>query len=128
MVDRSTALTAEHLAEALADSDRFHRDTSVGAIYHRGKVSFREKTPIDSLHVIVEGNRMSAHIDRISPLKHRPDGTVRYSLGRVLAHNLAGMGGDLGRLVGRRRGQQRCRLECVIEWVDDEPTPEPEAA
>jgi hypothetical protein len=137
MADRSTdstVSTAEHLSRALDGSDRFHRDSGVGALYHRGKTSFRELTPTDSLHVILDGDRVSAHIDRISPLKRRADGSIRYSWSRAIAHNLTGIGADLGRLVGRRRGQQRCNLECVIEWVDDEPagpstfdpsTPEP---
>ncbi|MBW3555792.1 MAG: hypothetical protein KY454_02525 [Actinobacteria bacterium] len=108
------------LLRALENSDRFRRDTGLGAIYHPGKLSFREVRPTDSMHVIIDGDRISAHIDDISPFKCRPDGTARYSLSRIVAHNLAGMSADLLRLVRGGLGRQRCKLECERVWVDDE--------
>ncbi len=62
---------------------------------HRGTVSYRELRQTDSLHVVTDGNRISMHIDRISPLKCLPDGSVRYTLTRIVARNLAGIGGDV---------------------------------
>ena len=108
------------LLVALQSSDRFRRDTGLGGIYHLGKLSFREVCPTDSMHIIIDGDRISAHIDDIAPFKCRPDGTVRYSLSRIVAHNLAGMSADLLRLIGGRFGQQRCNLECERVWVDDD--------
>lgn len=121
MDDRSIASTAEHLTRALDDSDRFHRDTGLGRVFHPGKVSFREVSQTDSLHVVLHGSRVSAHLDHISPLKSRPDGSFRYSWFRVLAHNLSGMASDVVHLVRGRRRDQRCNLECELVWVDDEP-------
>ncbi len=108
------------LLRALENSERFRRDTGLGAIYHPGKLSFREVRPTDSMHIIIDGDRISAHIDDISPFKCQPDGTARYSLSRIVAHNLSGMSADLVRLVRGRSGQQRCKLECEQVWVDEE--------
>ncbi len=108
------------LLRALENNDRFRRDTGLGAIYHPGKLSFREVRPTDSMHIIIDGDRISAHIDDISPFKCRADGTARYSLSRIVAHNLAGMSADLLRLVRGGLGRQRCKLECERVWVDDE--------
>jgi len=108
------------LVEALEASERFHRDTRLGGILHGGKISFREKTPTDSLHIIIDGDRVSAHVDEICPLDIGEDGTVRYSLGKVLAHNLFVALGDIGRSLAGTRGQQRCRMVCSVDWADDD--------
>ena len=108
------------LVRALERDAGFRRDTGLGAIYHPGKLSFREVRPTDSLHIIIDGNRISAHVDDISPFKHRRDGTVRYALSRIVAHSLSGMSADFLRLVRGRLGQQRCRLECDRVWVDEQ--------
>lgn len=108
------------LVEALEASERFHRDTRLGGILHGGKISFREKTPTDSLHIVIDGDRVSAHVDEICPLHIAPDGAVRYSLGKVLAHNLFVALGDIGRSLAGRRGQQRCRMVCGVDWADDD--------
>ena len=109
------------LVRALDSSDRFQRDSRLGGILHRGKISFREVTPTDSLHVIVDGARVSAHVDRISPLSSgvdRPSPT--YPVSRVLAHNLIGLAGDLSRRLRGVHGRQRCSLDCEVVWVDDD--------
>lgn len=95
----------------LEESGRFRRDTRLGAIFHRGKVSMREVSPTHSLHITVgKGNRVSAHVDRYSPLAStQPEQSTQYSLHRVAAHNVAGIAGDLARLVpGRRRRSRPC--------------------
>lgn len=109
------------LIDALEASDRFHRDTGLGNLFHRGKISFRELSVPDSLHIIIDGNRVSAHVDEISPLQRKPDGSVGYSMFRVLAHNLSGAGADLVRRLRGTHGQQRCNLECEAVWIDDDP-------
>ena len=76
-------------------SGQFHRDGRVGRIYHRGQVSLRENVPTDSLHISVDGNRVSAHIDAVSPLTADSSGRSRYSATRTVAHNLAGDGARL---------------------------------
>ncbi len=108
------------LFRALEGSDRFHRDTPLGGIFHRGKISFREITATDSLHIVIDGNRISAHVDEISPLDVGDTGPVRYSLARVLAHNVAVARGDLMRRLRGTRGQQRCNMACEVVWVDDD--------
>lgn len=108
-----------NLVHALEASDRFRRDTALGGIFHHGKISFREVSPTESLHIIIDGDRISAHIDSHSPLGISADGSARYSWARVVLHNASGAVGDLGRLVAGRRGEQRCNLSCQIERIDD---------
>jgi hypothetical protein len=50
---------------------------------------------VDSLHVIIDGNRVSAHVDDISPLRRRRDGSIGYSLPRILGSPDPGVGGLL---------------------------------
>lgn len=108
------------LGWALQASGRFRRDTPLGGIFHPGKVSFREVSPTDSLHIVIDGTRVSAHVDEISPLSCDSGASRQYSLVRVVAHNLFGMAADLGRRIRGRQGQQRCNLECEVVWVDDD--------
>lgn len=110
-VDEGGWAHLEALTRALDASGRFHRDSRLGRVYHRGAVSYRELRPTDSLHVVIDAGRVWLHIDRISPLKHRPDGSVRLSVTRILAHNLAGAHGDLARRLRRRPGSQRRTVE-----------------
>jgi HAD superfamily hydrolase (TIGR01490 family) len=94
------------LLRELEASGRFRRDTRLGAMFHRGKVSMREVSPTHSLHITVgAGNHVSAHVDRYSPLaSSQPEHRARYALHRVAAHNLAGIAGEVARLIpGRRR-------------------------
>lgn len=103
---RFTVEDPEALLRDLEQTGRFRRDTRLGAIFHPGQVSLREVAPANSLHISIgEGNRVSAHIDRYSPLSsNQPDGRCRYSLPRVAAHNLSGIVADVSRLLpGRRR-------------------------
>ncbi len=115
-----TSADPEALCRALDQSDRFRRDTPLGRIFHSGRVSFREVTPTDSVHIVIRGNRVSAHVDAVSPLQIDGDGSVRYSLSRVLAHNLAVVRADLARLLRGQRGRVRCNMACEVVWVHDE--------
>ncbi|MDQ6928555.1 MAG: hypothetical protein M3159_07825, partial [Actinomycetota bacterium] len=108
------------LVRALDASDRFQRDSRLGSIFHPGKVSYRETSSTNSLHILIKGNRVSAHVDEVSPLKCTADGSARYAWGPVIAHNFAGLLADVGRRVRGRHGEQRCGLECELVWVDDE--------
>jgi hypothetical protein len=106
----------------LAKGGRFFQDTRLGAMFHPGKVSLREVCKKDSLHVSVgEDNRVSVHVDRYSPLSERMRGNrSRYSVVRVVVHNLGVLADVVVSTVRRSRGQQRCELECVQVWVDEE--------
>jgi HAD superfamily hydrolase (TIGR01490 family) len=98
------------LLRELEESGRFRRDTRLGAIFHRGQVSLREVSPTHSLHITVgRGNKVSAHVDRYSPLAARqPEEVARYAFHRVAAHNVAGIAGGLARMIpGRRRRRRR---------------------
>lgn len=108
------------LVKALEADPRFHRDTVLGGIFHPGKTSYREISPLASLHVLIDGDRVSAHVDEVSPLLVRPDGSSRYAWGPVLAHNVLVMMGDLARRLRGRHGEQRCNLRCQVEWVDED--------
>lgn len=118
---RSTSTDPLRLVRALEASDRFHRDSTLGGIFHRGKISFREVSSTDSLHVTIDGNRVSAHVDRVSPVRSRSDGTSGYSPGRVFLHNFLGIGEDVTRWMRGRWGEHRCQLDCEAVWVDEQP-------
>ena len=81
-------------------------------------ISLRENVSADSLHVVVHGNRVKAHVDRISPLAPASDGASGYSARQALAHNLAGMAQDVMRLLRGRQGDHRCELDCA--WATGE--------
>ena len=98
-------------------SGQFHRDGPVGRLYHLGQVSLRENVPNDCLHVAVDGNRVLAHIDVVSPLTEDAHGRSRYSATRTVAHNLAGAAHDLVSLLRGRQGDHASVLDC--EWVSD---------
>lgn len=99
------------LVRHLEGSERFHRDTIVGRILHPGTISFRERVAEDSVHILITGTRVSAHVDRYAPLTITKAGT-RYSFWRAVAHNLAHLAEDLSRALTGRRGEHRCVLEC----------------
>ena len=105
-------------------SGRFHRDGRAGRIYHRGQVSLRENVPTDSLHLVVDGNFVGAHVDAVSPLRPPERGAAGYSVVRAGAHNLAGMAEDAIALVRGRKGDHETRLAC--DWVAGEPEQSPE--
>lgn len=111
---RSTRFTVEDpdaLVDALEQSGRFRRDTRLGALFHPGQISLRELAPANSLHISVGIDRqVSAHVDRYSPLSsnqlssNQLGGRCRYSIPRVVAHNVSGMATEVIRLfAGRRR-------------------------
>ncbi len=102
-----TSSTTEPLTRALDASDRFRPDSGIGRIYHRGTASYRELCATDSLHIVIDGTQVSVHVDRVSPLKFRADGSVRYSLTRIVAHNLVGMHDQVVRRPRRRPGRHR---------------------
>ncbi len=96
---------------------RFHRDTGFGRIYHPGSISFRENRPNDSLHIVVNDNRVAAHVDLVSPLGVKPERPTGYSVRRAVTHNLVGMAQDLVSFCRGRQGDHRSELDC--EWVWD---------
>src|SRR5204863_7206494 len=90
--------------------------------------SYRQLSPVDSVHVsVTPDDRLSVHIDRVSPLRVRAGGHCRYSVIRAIVHNVVAAAEAIGQLAGRRWGRQRCQLECHIVWVpDDDEWEEPE--
>ena len=122
------ATTPFELMKALEADPAFRRDSLLGGIFHPGKASYRETSPTDSVHIVIDGDRVSAHIDEVSPLRIRPDGSSRYAWGRVLAHNVLVVLGDAARRVRGQRGAQRCDLRCQVEWFEgDAVCPEDDA-
>jgi len=108
------------LIRALESNGRFRRDGRIGGIFHPGRISFRELSPRDSLHIIIDGSHVSAHVDDVCPVSCIPGGVPGYTWALVIAHNLSGLVADLGRRVHGLHGQQRCNLGCEIVWVDDD--------
>ncbi|HEX2046594.1 MAG TPA: hypothetical protein VHF27_02450 [Acidimicrobiales bacterium] len=109
----------------LVSSGRFHRDSGLGRIYHPRSVSLRENAPSDSLHIVVSGDHISAHVDRVSPLDGQPDQPARYSFRQAAVHNVVGAAQDLVRLLRGRMGDHRSHLDCVWEWDGHAHTPDP---
>ncbi len=112
-------IAACDLISALEADPRFRRDSLLGGIFHVGWISYREVTPTESLHIVIRKNRVSAHVDHVSPLVVRADGTTRYAWGRVVAHNLAVVAADVSRRVRGLHGDQRCNLRCEAVPVED---------
>lgn len=81
-------------------------------------ISLRENVANDSLHISIDGNRVAAHVDEVSPLDAQAEGPSRYSLRQAVAHNLVGMARDVVRLLRGRQGDHSCELDC--EWVPKE--------
>jgi hypothetical protein len=110
---------------ALEQSGRFHRDTALGRIFHPGTRSFREITRSDSVHIAVSAeNRVSVHVDRVSPLAIRDGRPCRYSLMRAVAHNATVIAEALVRFARGKRGAQACHLDCTVVWVPDDDEPD----
>ncbi len=76
------------LLEDLLKSPFFCIDKPEGALLHPGATSIREISSIDSLHLSIGSlNRVTAHIDAISPAKGRePGGYCQYDPIRSQAH------------------------------------------
>ena len=108
----------------IAKGGRFHRDSGFGRIYHPGRTSLRENSPADSLHIVISGDHISAHVDRVSPLGTRPGEVTRYSFRRATLHNVVGAAQDLVRLLRGRKGDHRSHLDCAWVWEGYEPTPD----
>lgn len=117
--ERNGSVT-QGLIRALEGDDRFRRDGRIGGIFHPGRISFRELTPRDSLHIIIDGEHVSAHVDDICPIRCEPGGVPGYTWALVLAHNVSGFTADLGRRIRRQHGEQRCNLGCEMVWVNEE--------
>lgn len=115
--DTADLLHPVALFRHLEQSGRFSRDRALGRVYHPGAVSLRENVASDSLHIVIDGNRVSAHVDRVSPLGLRAEKPPRYTPGRIALHNAAGIAADVGRVLRGRQGDHRCELDC--EWVPD---------
>ncbi len=102
---------------------RFHRDTALGRMFHPGTVSYREITTNDSVHITVSPeNRVSVHVDRLSPLAVRPGRPCRYSFLRAVAHNVVHVAEAVALLCRRRPLQHRCELDCEV--VNAQASPE----
>lgn len=116
-VEQPTAATRELFADLVA-TGRFCRDTRLGGLFHRGDVSLREVSDGDSLHLCVDGARVTAHVDHFSPVAGScPDGRCRYSVRAVLSHLVAHLRAQVRQLLCGARGRHRCNLECEV--VDD---------
>lgn len=112
------------LLRHLEATRHFHRDSGLGRIFHPASVSFRENRRTDSLHLVVNGNHVAGHVDRVSPLGIRPERASRYSLRRALAHNAASAAHEVVAVLRGRQGDLRTELD--FEWVWDPARAEPD--
>jgi len=108
------------LFQNLATDGRFRRDSWWGRVLHPRTVSYREARATDSVHLVVNDDKVSVHIDRFSPLAVQ-GGTSwrRYAPLRMLVHALVDVGGEASNLV-RGRHQHLHDLTCERVWVDDD--------
>jgi len=107
------------LFASLAADGRFRRDTRFGRVLHPGTLSYREARATDSVHVVVDGHRVSVHLDRMSPLAvDNRRGIRRYAPVRVLAHAVVDLAGESLSLL-RGHEHHRHELTCERVWVDD---------
>lgn len=118
------------LVGALERTGRFCRDTVLGGLFHRDGLSVRENAPQESLHVTLSGTRLSAHIDRLSPLADdHASWVARYSVPRAIAHGLAHLAGMIRRIGVGRPGSHRVELDCELMAAatgdDRSPTADP---
>lgn len=100
---------------------RFRRDNWFGRIYHPGTISLRENRPADSLHLVLHGDHISAHVDRVSPVGD----AAGYSARQAAVHNVVGAAQDLLRLLRGRKGDHRTHLDCAWVWNGHEYHPDP---
>lgn len=112
----ATAGQTAGLFRDLEARGQLRRDTGIGRIYHPGAVSYREAVAENALHVIVRGDHVAAHIDRVSPIEFPKERPARYSIWRTAVHNLAGMAEGTVRALGARRLKSRCGP--AGEWVE----------
>jgi NRPS condensation-like uncharacterized protein len=82
----------------------------------------------NSLHIVIHGDRIYAHIDTISPLVFEPDGSarfsivkaVRYSLRYSITHNLSSLVETAERALSGSWNEHRCDLVCELVELDDD--------
>ena len=67
---------------------------------------------------MIDGNHVSAHVDRVCPLDLDPHSPAHYSWAGVLGHNLSGMAGDAVRLLGWR--PHRCDTGCAGSDIEEQ--------
>lgn len=115
------------LLDTLLATGWFCVDTRAGKILHPGAQALRELSNRESLHVAVYGNRVRAHLDRVSPLAGRKPnkGYCRYSLAQVAAHITGRLG---ARLVRELKGGW-VKLDVACSWMrmpqrNSEPRPQ----
>ncbi|MEW6154654.1 MAG: hypothetical protein AB1673_11790 [Actinomycetota bacterium] len=116
--------SSKRLFEQLDTAGRFHRDSRIGRLFHPGTLSFRELAETNSVHLVTRANRVSVHVDRVSPLRVH-NGRARYSVCRAFAHNAVVVAEAVGRFVRRDAAIPRCHLDCEIVWVPDDAEEEP---
>ena len=95
------------LVTALGGNRHFRRDTALGRIFHPAKISYREISASDSLHLVFDGDMVAAHIDLLSPLTLDPQRHRQYSTGRVIAHTVTGFIGTVVPLFRHDRERRR---------------------
>jgi len=110
----------DRLITSLEGNDRFRRDGFLSGMFHPGRISFRELSPQDSLHIVIDAGHVSAHVDEVCPIRCHPGAVAKFTWSLVVAHNWAGVRADLRRRVKGLHGQQRCNLGCEVVWVDGE--------
>lgn len=77
---------------AVEASGRFIRDSGLGRALHpgKGKISYRQAVRENSLHLVIDGKRVTAHINRLSPLAFDDHGNAYYSLRRAVRYSSDG--------------------------------------
>ncbi len=108
------------LFQNLAADGRFRRDSRWGRMFHPRTVSYREARATDSVHLVVNDDKVSVHIDRFSPLAVQgATSWRRYAPLRMLAHGLVDVVGEATSVL-RGNHKHLHDLTCERVWVDDD--------
>lgn len=101
------------VVDDLTATGRFCVDTRTGRVLHPATHSLRELSNRESLHLSFDGERVTAHLDRISPLVGRHSGKnhCRYSISRIAAHITGRLGSRLVR--GLQGGWIELDIKCA---------------
>lgn len=105
---------ADALADKLMATDRFCVDSTLGRILHPGAYALRELSNRESLHLSFYRDRMTAHLDRLSPLSgtdSEGNGHCTYSAPRIAIHILGRLGAGLAR--GLQAGWVELDMACA---------------
>lgn len=105
---------AKALIDEVMATGRFCVDSRVGRILHPGAHALREWSNRESLHLSFCQDRLTAHLDRFSPLsgtRSKVEQRCSYSAARIAIHISGRLGASVAR--GLQGGWRELDMECA---------------